>query len=54
MTHVDRFSTIKEDVPSCTLIAIISPEQGGEIRTLQCESSQCDFPKNPLVNKRKV
>ena len=34
---MDRFSTIKEDLPSCTLTVILSLEQEVEIRTLQHE-----------------
>ena len=40
INFVDRSSTIKEDVPSCTLIVTLSLEWGVGIRTLQHEKNQ--------------
>ena len=48
--NVDRFSTFKENLPSCTLIVILFLGQGVEIRTLQHEKESINTIqyKNPV------
>ena len=52
INFVDRFSTIKGDLPICTLIVILSLEHGVEIRTLQYENESSNIIQYKCPEKK--